>query len=85
MKHVLVELVMHLLGNWEVVSSKLGRTKVNFLFANFSFGHEYEGARETLAEGAAKGSWKTVHYVWFIEWQLPLTINHFRFGQINSN
>jgi len=56
MKHVLVELVMHLLGNWEVVSSKLGRTKVNFLFANFSFGHEYEGARETLAEGAAKGS-----------------------------
>jgi len=39
-----------------VVGSNLGRTKINFLFANFSFGHECEGARETLAEGAAKRS-----------------------------
>jgi len=47
---------MQLLHNWKVVSSNLSRTKVNFLFANFTFGHEYEGARETLTEGAAKGS-----------------------------
>ena len=38
------------------MGSYLGRTKVYFLFANFSFGHECEGARETLDEGVAKGS-----------------------------
>jgi len=46
MKHELVELVGHIFGNWEVVSSNLGEPKLNFLFAKIFLWHEGERARE---------------------------------------
>ena len=41
-KHVLVDLVVHWLGNWVVMGSNLVKNEIDFLFAKISFWHECE-------------------------------------------
>jgi len=50
-------MVVHVLGNWEGVSSNLGESKINFLSAKITFGVKVKGQRNPShlrwAEGRA--------------------------------
>jgi len=52
-------MVMHGFGISMVVGSSLEEPKLNFIFCYFWFWTEFEGLKETLADMAAKGGWKT--------------------------